>query len=233
MKNLRAVSVFGACLLFLIALIVPSFHSARKSRQSPCIRNLRSLAFALNIYHTANGSYPPAYIADKDGKPMYSWRVLILPFLDEKPLFDKYDFSKPWDAPENRFVLENMPDVFRCESDKSATPNTTNYAGVFGKGCAFDPGYPMGIRDIEDGMTFTLLVGEVVDVNIPWTKPEDIDVSLHPGINKPNGFGSRHPGFCNFAFCDGRAQVLFDNIDPEVLDSLFHRNDDKPIDDPF
>ena len=57
---------------------------------------------ALQAYHQANGCFPPAYIADKNGKPMHSWRVLILPYLDYDDLYKAYDFSEPWDGPKNK-----------------------------------------------------------------------------------------------------------------------------------
>ena len=247
------------CLIWLPGRLDQGEGFREHTRRTACKDNLKAIALALHNYHDAYKSFPPAYIADKDGKPMHSWRVLILPYMDEgqcfknydysKPsdapenrdvlekmpdaLLKNYDFSKPWDAPENRDVLENMPSIFSCPSNASAPPNTTSYVGVFGNGCIFDPERPVRIRDVKDGMTRTLMVGEVVDGTIPWTKPEDIDVSLHPGINKPGGFGSRHEGGCQFALCDGSVKFVQDDTDPETLYHLFHRNDGKPIDPAF
>lgn len=218
-----------ACLLWF--LLMPEAPLEVHHPMSPCKSNLKTIALALHNYNDRWKSFPPPFIADKDGKPMHSWRVLILPYMDERPLYESYDFSKPWDAAENRRVLERRPYVYTCPSDNFAAPNATSYVGVFGAGCMFDPAAPVRLRDVKDGTTNTLMVGEAVDVNIPWTKPEDIDVSLYPGINKPGGFGSRHEGGCNFAWVDGSVKYIYDDTDPETLNRLFHRNDGKSLDD--
>ncbi|MEX2287387.1 MAG: DUF1559 domain-containing protein [Planctomycetaceae bacterium] len=223
------VITFGLPMLLLLVLLIwPAMQRPKQSGVGNiCKKNLKQIALALHNYHDEWHSFPPAFIADKDGKPMHSWRVLILPYLGETDLYASYDFSKPWDAPDNQLVLERMPKLFRCHSDQSAPPYTTNYAAVFGAGCLFDPERPIRIRDVKDGTTTTLMVGEVVDVNIPWTKPEDIDVSQHPGINQPGGFGSRHEGGCQFALADGSVKFIEQKLSPELCYALFHRNDGK------
>jgi hypothetical protein len=223
-----------AATALLIWLIIPPRQHDTLHRAIPhCKNNLKQIALALHVYHDAWGSFPPAYVADANGKPMHSWRVLILPYIDEKGLYERYDFSKPWDAPENAGVLAEMPDVFTCPSDRDAAPNTTSYAGVFGPGCVFDPERPVRIRDIKDGTTVTLMVGEVVGVAIPWTKPEDIDVTQHPTINQPGGFGSRHEGGCQFVTADGATHFLDEDVDQDKLRRLFLRDDGTFAEDPF
>lgn len=68
---------------------------------------------AVANYRSTFGGYPPAYIADCDGRPMHSWRVLILPFLEQQNLYAAYHFDEPWDGPNNRKLAGRIGQVFR------------------------------------------------------------------------------------------------------------------------
>jgi len=210
----------------LIALLLPAVQQAGEpARRTQCRNNLKEIGLALHDYHDTYGSFPPAYVADENGRPLYSWRVLILPWMDESPLYNEFDFSQPWDSPTNRKVLEQMPDIFHCPSDPSAPANTTSYVAVYGPDCVFSATTPIRIRDVTDGTSNTIMVGEVTGTAIPWTKPEDVDVTVHPTIGSPGGFSSRHGGGTQFLFGDGSVQFISENIDPQTLRDLFLRND--------
>ena len=79
-----------------------------------CANNMKRIALALRNYHTAYGCFPPAYVADKNGRPMHSWRVLILPFLKEDPLYKQYKFSEPWDGPNNKKLIAVRVMFYTC-----------------------------------------------------------------------------------------------------------------------
>src|SRR4051812_11083639 len=64
-----------------------------------CDGQMRQIALAMRSYQADYGCLPPAYIADAQGKPMHSWRVLLLPYLDQAGLYDAYNFGEPWDGP--------------------------------------------------------------------------------------------------------------------------------------
>jgi prepilin-type processing-associated H-X9-DG protein len=227
------VLIIGAGLLgFLVlcggigaALLLPAVQQAREAaRRSQCLNNLKQIGLALHNYHDVYGSFPPAYIADESGKPMHSWRVLILPFLDQQPLYNQYDFSEPWDGPGNSRLLAQMPPVFACPSHPHTGTYTTNYAGVSGETTVFHGAEPTTMASITDGTSNTIIVGEAVGANIPWMKPEDIDVTLHPSLGDRGGFSSDHPGGVNVLFCDGSARLLSRSIDANTLKALFTRN---------
>ena len=94
-----ALTLFG----LLLSLLMPAVQSARESsRRASCASNMKQIVLALLAYEADHGQFPPAYIADENGKPMHSWRVLILPYLAEKSIYDAYDFTEPWDGPNNR-----------------------------------------------------------------------------------------------------------------------------------
>lgn len=92
--------LYGGCLVCLERLA--GAQSVREAaRRVSCLNNLRHIELALHNYHNAHGCFPPAYIVDESGRPMHSWRVL-LPYLEQEALYDQYDFSEPWDGPNNR-----------------------------------------------------------------------------------------------------------------------------------
>lgn len=129
----------------------------------------------MHNYHDAYGSLPPAAITDKDGQPLLSWRVLLLPYLDEQRLFDQFDLTEPWDGPHNRELLDKLPRVYwwpgaRHKKDR----NTTLYRVFVGPGTVFE-GRELTLKAISDadGTSYTILVVEAAEP-VPWTKPEEL-----------------------------------------------------------
>jgi hypothetical protein len=227
--------VLAVCAGIPMALLLPAVQQAREAaRRSQCKNNLKQIGLALHNYHEMYGAFPPAFVADKDGKPMHSWRVLILPFVDQGDLYKEYDFSEPWDGPKNSRLLARMPAIYACPSHATAGPgaNTnTAYAGVYGEHCVFRGSEPVAIKDIKDGTSNTLLVGEVAKSNIPWMKPEDIDVKLYPTIGTAGGFGSDHVGGATFLLADGSVRFITTGINPQTLQALSTRDgEDTPGD---
>ena len=123
-------------------------------RRAICTNNLKQIGLALHNYHTVYNAFPPAYIADETGKPMHSWRMLILPYLEQQNLYDLYDFSEPWDGPHNIALLGKMPQQFSCPSrDQNATrrPSLTSYVVISGPGTMFPGATPVGLDQVTDG----------------------------------------------------------------------------------
>ena len=162
------------CLFACIAPMVSVAH--RAARRTQCACNMKNIAFALQNYHDVYGTFPPAYIADEDGKPMHSWRVLILPFLDEAKRYDRYDFSQPWDGPTNRKLMSPIPYVYACPSadrTSAAARQATSYVAVVGERTVWPGAEARSMREIADGTSNTILVVEASEFQIPWMKPED------------------------------------------------------------
>ncbi|MBC8355722.1 MAG: DUF1559 domain-containing protein [Planctomycetes bacterium] len=162
------------CLL----LLFPAVSTPREAgRRMQCANNLKQIAIGLHNYHDVNKTFPPAYIADAEGRPMHSWRALILPYVGERKLYDQYDFSEAWDGPNNRPLLDKMPQIYSCPSQphNSKSPRTrTSYVGVVGEKTVWPGEESMGFRDITDGTSSTILICEFADLQIPWTKPTDL-----------------------------------------------------------
>src|SRR5580704_3157028 len=116
---------------FVLTILPPTTGPGRPASRTECKNHLQQLALAMHNYHDQYGSFPPAYIADKDGRPMHSWRVLLLPFLEFDSLHKQYRFDEPWNGPHNRLLAEPAPSLFHCPSDTGAKTNTS-YVVVVG-----------------------------------------------------------------------------------------------------
>jgi Protein of unknown function (DUF1559) len=188
----------GVALLVLILMVAALLWDASSGRQyaraSQCRNNLRQIVLALHDYHDVHNCFPPAYLADENGRPMHSWRVLILPFLDEKELYEQYRFDEPWDGPNNSRLTGGIPYLLRCPSEPWTT--NTNYFLIAGDGTAWADGRTPRIDDFTDGLAETIIVVEVANSNVLWTEPHDLamDEAMR-GINWAPGMGisSRHP----------------------------------------
>lgn len=230
------IAVFLACVGALLAMLIPAVQSAREAaRRSQCTCNLCSIKLALLNYHDTYNVFPPAYIADPTGKPMHSWRVLILPFMGGQALHDQYDFSEPWDSPRNIMLLDQMPSNFACPSwhDHREYPTSlTSYVAVTGPGTIFPGATSTKFEDIKDGTANTLMVAEVSNVKIPWTSPQDLDTrTMSFQVNDPKrpGISSKHPGGANVVFADSSTPFLRDTITPGELRALITIAGGEPI----
>jgi len=115
-----------AVLGILIAMLLPAVQSVRSSpRWLHCQNNIRQCLLALHNYHSAHEVFPSAFETDSDGKPIHSWRVVMLPFIEQQALYDAYDFKEPWDGPNNSKLANQMPDVYRCPSIPYSDNETT------------------------------------------------------------------------------------------------------------
>ena len=101
------------------------------------MNNMKQICLAMLNYEATYQSFPPAAI-EKDGKPLLSWRVAILPFLEEDALYKQFHLDEPWDSPHNLEVAKKMPSVF--QSPDSPSDGKTRVMLFTGKGAAFDGG---------------------------------------------------------------------------------------------
>lgn len=196
------------------------------------IADLHQISLALQTYHDVHGSFPPAYVADANGRPLFSWRVLVLPYLGEQALFDQFDTSKPWYDRTNLAVLQHMPEVFRGPL-ASRRSIFTHYAGVAGPGTFFDCVQARAdgtacagtrLATITDGTSNTVAVGEVAQALIPWTMPEDVDIGRHPTLGARGGFSGVLNDGVPFVFADGSIQFLLTSTPADVLHTFFTIN---------
>jgi prepilin-type processing-associated H-X9-DG protein len=216
--------------LITLGLFMPAIRSAREAaRRSQCTNNLRQIGLAMLIYERANGCLPPAAITDKNGRPLLSWRVALIPYLEAGPPHWNFHLDEPWDSPHNLSQLEPMPLNYACPSDSTMQPGMTGYQVVIGPDTAFTPDFkPVRFEDFTDGLNNTLIIGESRHA-VPWTKPEDLpfDTAL-PRIGLGSHHGYHNNGF-NASFADGSVRFLKSSITPSVLRTLLTRNGNEVI----
>ncbi|MCH5377784.1 MAG: DUF1559 domain-containing protein, partial [Planctomycetes bacterium] len=212
----------------LTALLLPAVQAARQAAErTQSMNNLKQIALAMHIYHDRFGAFPAAYSTDKDGRPLLSWRVNILPFIELQDLYEQFHLDEPWDSEHNRALIARMPRLFRAPGSKAAS-GKTNYLGVAGEGNIFVPPAsnaesPLGtkMQRITDGTSNTIMVVEASDkLAVSWTQPKDFE----PDEDQPlSGLvGLRAGGFLA-AFCDGSVRFIAASVDPSVLKAMFTR----------
>ena len=144
---------------------------SKSARESLLVRRAKTIcgkSRGLASYHQAHGCFPPAYVADKSGKPMHSWRVLILPYLDYEDVYTAYDFGQPWDGPKNKHGIGLTPPGYICPSASRTlrARSQTSYLAVVGPEAAW-AGENRGIAGrFPGGPSDTVMVVEVTNSGI-------------------------------------------------------------------
>ncbi len=200
------------------AVLAPARSEAMLTR---CVNNQKQLGLALHNYHQRHNAFPPAFSSSKDGKPLLSWRVLILPFLDENALYQEFHVDEPWDSPHNRALVAKMPAVYRCpfEGRDMAAQGKTRYLAPRGAGTIMRGGEPVGIRTITDGTSNTILVIDAADdQTVSWTEPRDLEVDPPLAVEQILKTPS-HRGWVTL-FADGAVRTLSKSIAPANFRSL-------------
>jgi hypothetical protein len=137
---------------------------------------MHNVALALVHYEGEHGRLPPAVVYGEYGQPLYSWRVLILPYVDGDDVYKEFHLDEPWDSPHNITLLPRMSSVYAPPSGKryKVPPHHTVCHVFVGKGAAFEGREGLRLsRDFPDGRSNTLLVVEAGEP-VPWSAPEDI-----------------------------------------------------------
>jgi type II secretory pathway pseudopilin PulG len=218
----------------LLGLLLPAVQAAREAaHRAQCQNNLKQIALALLNFEAAHGYFPPAISTDAQEKPMQSWRVAILPYLDQQALYQQYDPTQPWDSPKNRALGNTPMSVFRCPSDPGGTPTSTvtSYVRIIGKDTiGGKPNEQVRPGDITDGSSNTILVVEVTGLNINWEEPRDLTVDEFMDIvakSATQGQRSPHVGGFQAVMADGSVHFINNSIDPKTLRAALLRNTGK------
>jgi len=229
-QTLRIVGGIGCVLCLFVLVFAPTIYSVNSSSpRTRCNSNMRQIVLALHLYHEIHGSFPPAHIADENGNPMHSWRVLILPYLDRIELYDEYNFDEPWDGPNNRKLHDAIVSLYRCPSADPSLPQTmTSYVAVVGPGTAWPGEKGRTLSQIKDSSPGTVLLVEVANSGIHWMEPRDLDVTQMTLTINPKwgqGISSNHGGVACVVFADGHVRFLEDDLAPETVRALLTVDD--------
>lgn len=203
----------------LIALLLPAQRRARPAaRRTQCKNNLKQIGLALHNYHDTWGAFPPVYTVDADGKPLHSWRTLILPYIDQAPLYNQLNLSKPWDDPANAEAFKTSVPTYLCPSTPG-TDGKTVYLAVAIKGGCMEPGASRTIKEITDGTSDTILVIEVPhEQAVTWYVPQDADAAVLQGFSSKSK--ETHTGGRHALMGDGTVRFISQNIAPPTFQAL-------------
>lgn len=216
--------VLGGCLVasicvigLLVALLLPAVQSAREAaRRMQASNHLRQLGLAMHMYHDTYSCFPPAVVTDKDGKTLYSGRVLLLPFLEQQALYDQFDKDQPWDSPANMPLSQTNIMTFTDPASAKRIAGQTDFLFVVGKGTLFDPPEAYsGMAKIIDGTSNTMMMVEIQNSGIHWSEPRDLTISQPMSLPPGN-----HPNINLSLFYDGHTQALTKTTPPEIIRSL-------------
>lgn len=215
------------CPGILIALLLPAVQQAREAaRRMSSSNNLKQLGIALHNYHDVHGQFPPAVVKDANGNPLYSGRVLLLPYMEQQPLFNAWNPNEPWDGPTNRALSQTVIPTFQDPSNSTRNaPGETDYLFVSGTNTLFDPAVPkMNLGQITDGTSNTMMMIEVKGSGINWAEPRDLDMSA-PMPLPP----SSHPSGNVVLFADGSVHTMSKNVAPQQVHAMATRNGGEPV----
>jgi type II secretory pathway pseudopilin PulG len=217
--SLTEVLVTIAIVVLLVALFLPATRTPREaSRRSQCKNNLKQIGLALHNYEEDQGALPPAHTVDANGRPLHSWRTLILPYLDQKPLYERIDLSKPWNDPVNAEAFAAHLPAYVCPSTDIPDGHTT-YLALVGPECAFQPVEPREFREFQDGTSNTVLVIDAAASEaVHWMKPTDSGSQFFLKFNDKNE--QSHTGGFHALMGDGTVRFLSSTLSAETRQAL-------------
>lgn len=226
--ELQIVAVIG----ILVALLLPAVQAAREAaRRSQSSNNLKQLMLAMHNYHDTRKAFPAHANYSDDDKPLLSWRVHILPYIEEQALYNEFHLDEPWDSEHNKSLIAKMPQVYLCPSSHlTPAEGKTTYLAPVGDELIFDGTKEgAGLRNITDGTANTImLVDAGDDAAVVWTKPDDLKYDAE---NPLKGLTGHHPGIFNAGFADGSVRAISLNIDADTLRALFTKGGGEVIND--
>jgi hypothetical protein len=175
------------------ALLTPAIGKAKAAAgKSQSNNNMKQIILALHNYHDTQMSFPPAYVTDANGKPLYSWRVLILPYMERGDLYDQFDKTKSWDDPANAAISEMMIEEFRSPSDPNVSESGASYFCLVGANTMLPPDKGRKIAEVRDGLSNTIILLELKDVPGSWAAPIDPHIDqVQPVVG--DGANQLHP----------------------------------------
>jgi hypothetical protein len=188
---------------------------------------LKNIALAMNVYAGTHGTFPPQALCDRDGTPLLSWRVLLLPYIEEDALYRQFKLDEPWNSPNNMRLLPMIPGIYKLNFASGHDRNSTFFQVFVGGGAAFDGCGLVPRKDFRDGLARTILVIEAGQP-VLWTKPEDLSYAAHRPLPKVGGvFTSEF----NFATADATVVTLGKSESEEFVRQFVTRRGAEPLSD--
>ena len=211
-----------------VGMLLPAVQAVREAaRRTTSMNNLRQLSLASHNFASNYQRLPSGDGPVRPGGPAVSWRVKLLPFIEEGNLYEQYNFDEPWDSENNMKVAKQMPATF-MNPQSTAQEGFTVYRGVGGVSGV------MGVDDkgksvrrtfgeITDGTSNTIMFVECPDhMAVPWTKP---DGGIDPEKASPQQLQGNFSGGFNVSFCDGSTYFIASSLGTETFKALLGFDD--------
>jgi hypothetical protein len=211
----------------MIGLLLPAVQKVREAAARMTVQNnMRQIGLGLHMYHDTNNKFPDPAIRDKSGKPLLSWRVAILPYIEQEGLYRQFKLDEPWDSPHNKPLLNQMPKTYGHPAATDVDPTKTYFQLPVGKKTMFPPGRQLSFAEIVDGSSNTIMLVEAA-TPVPWTKPEDFVVEENAPLP---ALGGQFPRQFLVILADGSPLVVDKSISEKSLRDVFGVDDALPPD---
>lgn len=207
----------------LTGLLLPAVQSARNAAQRmQSSNNIKQILLSIHNYESTYKRFPARTINSKDGKPLLSWRVSLLPYVEEAGLYQEFHLDEPWDSPHNIKLLDRMPLSYKHPNSRARKGHTV-YVAPFRKDTVWNL-EKARFQNITDGTANTIAIVEVEDeYAVPWTKPEDLDLNQRENFTLLRG-----PSFQAGMF-DGSVRAIAKDTDAEILEALITSQGGEPV----
>jgi prepilin-type processing-associated H-X9-DG protein len=202
----------------MTGLLLPAVQAARDAaRRMSSSNNMKQIMLAIYNFESAYRKFPERVTRDKAGAPLLSWRVAILPYIEQNNLYQQFHLDEPWDSPHNITLLERMPQTY-ANPQVEVAPGYTVYLAPVGKNAGWlDKN--MRLSAITDGTSNTIALTEVAPhLAVPWTAPDDLDIDENPGTSWMSDRGA------NVGMFDGSVRWLPAQLAEDVLRALMTIN---------
>ncbi len=205
----------------LVGLLLPAVQSAREAaRRMSSSNNLKQILLAFHNYEATYRNFPAAIQRDEAGQPLLSWRVTILPFIDQVELYNEFHLDEPWDSEHNLKLLDRMPAIY-ADPSLPLPPGMTIYQVPTGDGLLFDPSEAVRFHLVRDGLANTIAAFEAsAEVAVPWTKPADAKIDP---TNPLAAMAKHRAGGFHVGLADGSVRFIASQIDPQLFWALLTR----------
>ena len=204
-----------------MGLLLPAVQKVREAAaRTQSSNNLKQIGLAMLNYESAYGHFPPAAICDKNGKPLLSWRVAILPYIEQQNLYNAFKLDEPWDSEHNKPLANTIVKVYTSPAAPNTTLGLTHYRIFYGNGALFELNKGVRIQDITDGTSNTFMVGEAEQA-APWTQPDDFAYDPKKPLPK---FASFTNGGFNALFADGSVRFMSNSTPEKTIRAYITRN---------
>ena len=215
--------------LMVVAMLPATRATRQAAGRNQSTNNLHQIGIAMQNHHDSFKKFPAPAIYDKQDKPLLSWRVKLLPYLEEGQLYREFRLDEPWDSEHNKKLIARMPSVYADPNNPQlAAAHKTRYLLPTGPAALFQDKKGVNMRQITDGTSKTLMMVEALpDRAVIWTKPDDLEID--PKNPLAGLKGSPGGGFLA-GWCDAAVRMIGDKTDDETMRRLFNPRDGLPVD---